>query len=211
MGDALGNIEGIKKGLSDWGRVLDLGEDTYRRWAIYADLAEQWGRRMDLTAPGGVREQHELLFLDAAVLIDQSMISTCARVVDVGAGVGAPTLPLAIAWPELRAVLVEPRRKRVAFLRYAVGVLGLQDRVTVLECRVSTDEPFVEGQPFDVALSRATFAPERWLGVGSSLASEILVMLGRAAPPTHTTLSLKKQCDYSVPSSGSPRSLLLYS
>ena len=45
--------------------------------------------------------------------------------VDLGSGAGLPGLPLAIAEPARRFVLVEPRKRRAAFLEWAIAELGL--------------------------------------------------------------------------------------
>ncbi|HWN80673.1 MAG TPA: 16S rRNA (guanine(527)-N(7))-methyltransferase RsmG [Candidatus Udaeobacter sp.] len=50
---------------------------------------------------------------------------------DAGSGAGFPGLPLAILFPELRAVLVESLRKKARFLTETVAMLGLAERVTV--------------------------------------------------------------------------------
>lgn len=48
-------------------------------------------------------------------------------VVDLGSGGGSPALPLKIACPWLRFVLVESRERKCAFLREAVRALKLPD------------------------------------------------------------------------------------
>ena len=47
--------------------------------------------------------------------------------IDIGSGGGSPALPLKIACPWLRYVLVESRKRKCAFLREAVRELGLRD------------------------------------------------------------------------------------
>jgi 16S rRNA (guanine527-N7)-methyltransferase len=54
---------------------------------------------------------------------------------DLGSGGGVPALPLAVALPGSRWVLIESGARRAAFLRQAVGRLGLDDRVSVVEER----------------------------------------------------------------------------
>lgn len=56
-------------------------------------------------------------------------------IADLGSGGGVPGLPLALARPDLRVVLIEAGHRRVRFLDEAVAALGLQDRVTVVEGR----------------------------------------------------------------------------
>jgi len=56
-----------------------------------------------------------------------------ARVLDIGSGAGLPGLPLAIARPDLRVVLVEPMLRRTTWLLEVVEALGLD--VSVVRSR----------------------------------------------------------------------------
>jgi 16S rRNA (guanine527-N7)-methyltransferase len=56
---------------------------------------------------------------------------------DVGSGAGLPAIPLAVAWPGERVVCLEPRDKRVSFLRHAARTLGLRS-VEVVQGRSET-------------------------------------------------------------------------
>jgi len=186
-----------------------VGISVPRGWPAYFDMAKAWGARTDLTGADTDAELAEILFLDAARLIEAAWLQSVGSLVDVGAGVGAPTIPLLLASPAQRATLVEPRRKRTAFLRSAIGSLDLANRVQVLEHSVDPDAPIVEGAPFDAALSRATFSPERWCAIGSRLAGEVWVFTAGTAPE-ESDLRLLRRIDYEVPSTGAPRSILAY-
>ena len=93
------------------------------------------------------------------------------RLVDVGAGAGIVGVTLALADPDLRVVLVEARRKKVAFLREIVERFSLPG-VTVLEGRAEElVERFREAFPCAVARGLAETAPvlellTGWLEVG---------------------------------------------
>ncbi len=179
-------------------------------WLAYFDTTKAWGARTDLTAARNDSELAEILFLDAARLIEAAWLESSGSLVDIGAGVGAPTIPLLLDSPGQHATLVEPRRKRTAFLRSAVGLLDLADRAQVLEQSVDPDAPVVRGAPFDVALSRATFSPEQWREIGSRLGSEVWVFTAGTDPEKAPGLHLLRRVDYEVPSTGAPRSILAY-
>ncbi len=179
-------------------------------WATFLEHAWTWGQRTNLTSAKDPAALCEILFVDAWHVWKNDLVPKGARVVDVGAGVGAPTIPLLCARPDMSAVLVEPRRKRVAFLRHVLGELQLQDRVGVVENKVNARQPSVPGAPFDVALSRATFDPADWLRIGSHLASDVFLFLARQDPPVLDGWELTQRIDYRVPSSDAPRAILRF-
>jgi 16S rRNA (guanine527-N7)-methyltransferase len=109
-----------------------------------------------------------------------------SSVVDVGAGGGLPGLPFAIMRPDARITVVEPRAKRVAFLRTAVRELPLTSAEVVRE-RAAGLQPGA----FDVAASRATFPPAEWLSLGLGLVRPkglVLVFAGQEWRPENSSL-----------------------
>lgn len=187
-----------------------VGVEAPASWRTYFEMAKAWGARTDLTAARDSDALAEILFLDAAFLVKAGWCAEGTALVDVGAGVGAPTIPLLLFNPTLRATLVEPRRIRTAFLRSVVGKLDITERAQVLEQRVDPQRPALDGAPFGVALSRATFAPDRWLVIGASLAEEVWALTAGVEPEATNAVTLVRRLDYRVPSSGAPRSILAY-
>ena len=66
--------------------------------------------------------------------------------------------------PDCRVTLVEPRAKRVAFLRAALREFG-SSTVSVLRARAEE----LEMRRYSVAVSRATFKAESWVEMASGL------------------------------------------
>ena len=141
------------------------------RCSEFADLLIRWNESINLTGAksgGAVVADHIRTPIALARRLDRP-----ARLVDVGSGGGLPALPLALLRPGLVIWLCEPIAKKAAFLRTAIRELKLADRVA-LEARraeeladeVAAD---VASRRFDVATSRATFAPETWLVLGRRL------------------------------------------
>lgn len=189
---------------------VEVGISEPEGWAAYFDIAQSWDARTDLTSARSDTELAEILFLDAAQVIRGEWIEGPASLVDVGAGVGAPTIPILLADATLHATLVEPRRIRTTFLRTAAGALGLSNRTTMLEQKVDPANPIVDGTPFGIALSRATFAPKDWLPIGAQLADEVWVLTAGTDVEPPADLVLTRRLDYRVPSSRAPRSILGY-
>lgn len=142
------------------------------------DLVVTWNAKVDLTAARDADELVDLFVADALILAKhQSEPDT--QWVDVGSGAGAPAIPLALLVPGLQLTLVEPKAKRVAFLRSALGTLGLGD-VQVLRARAED----IASRAHDVAMSRATLDPESWAREGARIARRaVWILLARADVP----------------------------
>jgi 16S rRNA (guanine527-N7)-methyltransferase len=96
-----------------------------------------------------LRPRHILDSLRAvACLGDEERVA-----VDVGSGGGLPGVPLAIARPDVKVVLLEPRESRVAFLELVLSTLRLEN--------ASVRQGRAEGAPVqgDVCLARALAKP----------------------------------------------------
>jgi 16S rRNA (guanine527-N7)-methyltransferase len=187
-----------------------IGIDEPDGWRRYHEIVESWGAKTDLTSARTDQELAEILFLDAAMVIRARWCSNGATLVDVGAGVGAPTIPILLSDETSTGVLVEPRRIRATFLRTAAGALGIAGRTTTLEQKLDPNAPSVAGAPFTIALSRATFSPDDWLRIGAQLAEEVWVLTAGTEPKAPHDLQLVRRLDYEVPSSGAPRAILAY-
>jgi 16S rRNA (guanine527-N7)-methyltransferase len=133
--------------------------------AAYVELLTRWNKTVNLTA----------LALDPPTddAIDRLLIEplvAAARIeardrlgVDVGSGGGSPAIPMKIAAPGLRMILVESRFKKAAFLREVVRHLELTGvdvenrRLEELATRVD-----LQGQAHIVTLRAVTPTVELW-------------------------------------------------
>lgn len=110
--------------------------------AAYAGLVRKWAPRLDLVSPGDLdrlEERHIQDSLRVVPLLEELPPGPCA---DIGSGAGLPGVPLAIARPERRWTLIEPRQRRAGFLEEVVRELGLNARVaanTVELCAVDDE------------------------------------------------------------------------
>jgi 16S rRNA (guanine527-N7)-methyltransferase len=108
--------------------------------------------------------------------------------------------------PTVELTLVEPRAKRVAFLRTALGLLGRVE-VTVLRGRSTELLP----KAWDVAVSRATLPPDEWLGEGARLAENgVWVLLARSEPPRLGGWGVRQDIDYRWPLTQVERRAVLF-
>lgn len=169
-----------------------------------------WNAKIDLTAAKTADALAELMLTDALVLARE--IPAGGRVVDVGTGAGAPGLALALARPDLRLTLVEPLQKRVAFLRTVIGSADFPGGA-MPELLARRGEDLPRGA-WDVAVSRATLAPEAWVALGCALVApggSVWALLAQAGPPEAPAGARGPAVSrYTLPFSGAPRAAARY-
>jgi 16S rRNA (guanine527-N7)-methyltransferase len=185
-------------------------DDAARRaLGAWIDLVSAWNARVDLTAARDRDELVDLMLADALLLSPR--VPAGARVVDVGSGAGAPGLPIAILRPDVRVTLVEPLQKRVAFLRTAIGSILPSGARPMVE-RSRGEDLVRRGARFDVAVSRATLAPEKWLALGAQLAPEgdVWVLLAREPAPEPAGRTIAVDERYRWPLTGVERRAVRY-
>ncbi len=127
----------------------------------YAHLLGTDGVERGLIGP---RERDRLWdrhILNSAAIAE--LIPVDARVADIGSGAGLPGIPLAIARPDLRLVLIEPLLRRATFLSEVVETLGL-DAVTVFHGRAEAPAARREHGGLDAVASRAVAALDKLTG-----------------------------------------------
>ncbi len=125
-----------------------LDDDQIDRLTHYLRLLEKWNRVYNLS---GVRNVHRMI---AAHLLDSLSVRDFLegqKVLDVGTGAGLPGIPLAIAQPGTKFVLLDANAKKIRFIRQAVIELGLRN-VTVQCKRIEAYRP---ESGFDTVISRA--------------------------------------------------------
>jgi len=112
--------------------------------------------------------------------------SISGRVIDVGSGAGFPGIPIAIAFPSARVLMLEPREKRLRFLDQTIERLRLEG----CEARKSTAETSGRSDLREFASHvtvRAVAGPTTALELAIPLlrrGGRALLYLGRQAQPT---------------------------
>ena len=144
----------LTKGLDLMG--LQVAENAIDRLDQYFLELTKWNQKMNLVAMGPDLKIIENHFLDSLTLIPTILDSEKpVNLLDVGTGAGFPGLVLGTALPELNITLMEPRLKRVSFLKHVIRTLGLS-KVTVLSERLDKNyKPEEENRRFTLITSRA--------------------------------------------------------
>ncbi len=126
---------------------LEEPEALLCRLERYRELLLQWNRVHNLT---GYTDKSTLEHYLFDSLYPVSFLPPVETAMDIGTGAGFPGLILAMAQPQTAWTLVEPLRKRAAFLQFVKADLKLAN-VTVENCRIEALEPRI----FDLVTSRA--------------------------------------------------------
>jgi 16S rRNA (guanine527-N7)-methyltransferase len=171
---------------------------------LYLDELVVWNQKIDLTAARSPEELVDLTVADAAVISAASRDE--GRWIDVGSGAGAPGLVLAMMLGSIKMTLVEPRDRRVAFLRSTIGKLRLTS--TSVERGRSDRLP---DAAWDTAVSRATLPPPAWLREGARIArTAVWVLLAREEPPSLEGWHPEADIRYEWPLTGASRRAVRY-
>jgi 16S rRNA (guanine527-N7)-methyltransferase len=117
----------------------------------YAEHLATTGVERGLIGPRETPRIWERHVLNCAVVA--GLLPDGARVVDVGSGAGLPGIPLALARPDARIVLVEPLARRVDWLREVIADLGVA--VEVERGRAEDDVVRRRWEGADVVTARA--------------------------------------------------------
>jgi 16S rRNA (guanine527-N7)-methyltransferase len=97
------------------------------RAGAYAELLLEANRRLNLTRVTAPAEVARLHLLDALAALPHLDALRPATAIDLGSGGGVPGIPLALARPDVRWVLVDSVRKKAEALRQMVRELGLSN------------------------------------------------------------------------------------
>lgn len=126
---------------------FEFNKDFYKDCTIFTKLLQQWGKIHNLTGRLSLEDINENI-LDS--IYPLNFINSCDSFADIGTGAGYPGLLLAIANKDIKAYLIEPRVKRVAFLNFVKASLKL-DNLTIICDRVEK----VKNLKVDLITSRA--------------------------------------------------------
>lgn len=139
----------------------------------YHDLLAGRGVDWGLIGPHERDRLWDRHVLNSVALAD--LLPRGVSMIDVGSGAGLPGIPLALARPDLRIVLLEPLQRRADFLELAVEELAL-DAVDVVRARAEDHR-----ERYDTVTGRAVAPLKKLVPWTAHLGPELVFLKGASA------------------------------
>ena len=219
--------DALRAQAAEVGVALDQGQ--LEKLGRFLDLLLAWNRKVNLTAIADPLQAVEVHLVDSLAAapevraiglprpppLAEGAGGGARRVLDLGAGGGFPSLPLAVLLPEVEFVLVDAVGKKVGFLKAAIAALGLAN-ARALHARAE-GRPEREKIPVcPSAICRAFLPLPQWLALAPAYVApggRVIAMLGPEAAipaPLPAGLDLASERAYRLPRSGAERRVAVF-
>ena len=154
---------------------LALNATQIARLLDFLELVEQWNTSYNLTAVNKPVDMISRHLLDSLALLPHVRGE---RLLDIGTGAGLPGIPLAVALPHTKIVMLDSGGKKVRFLNHVIRTLALTNAATE-HARIESYKPKVSP---DTITARAVAALPTMIGWCDHLMgpdTRLLAMKGR--------------------------------
>ncbi|HEU5058815.1 MAG TPA: 16S rRNA (guanine(527)-N(7))-methyltransferase RsmG [Kofleriaceae bacterium] len=158
---------------------IELADEVVARFDKYLALLNRWSASVNLVGTRDAGEIARVHLADSLAVLPH--LGGARRLVDVGSGAGLPGAAIAIARPDLEITSLEPVHKKHAFQAAVRRELDLTGFTPLAE-RDEQHRASPDFRPYDLAVSRATWAIPEWLERGARLVrpgGRVLAMEGR--------------------------------
>jgi 16S rRNA (guanine527-N7)-methyltransferase len=133
---------------------IELSNNQKQQFVQYYELLIEWNKVMNLTAITDLEDVLQKHFIDSLTIV-KAICPKNKTIIDVGTGAGFPGIPIKIAFPETKIVLLDSLNKRINFLNEVIHQLNLKE-IRTIHGRAEDygKNPKYRGQ-FDLCVSRA--------------------------------------------------------
>lgn len=132
--------------------LTDRQKDQFDR---YYEMLVEWNSVMNLTGITDYDEVNLKHFTDSLTLVRNIDMDSISSLIDIGTGAGFPGMPVKIAFPHIKVVLLDSLNKRIKFLNAVIEELELEN-VKTLHGRAEDYAKKEEyREKFDICTSRA--------------------------------------------------------
>lgn len=128
---------------------INLDDHQLELFKRYYEHLVEWNNKINLTAITEEKEVYIKHFFDSLCFSKIKMLND-ESLLDVGSGAGFPSIPLLIAFPNLKITIIDAQQKRIHFLESLIAELGLQAKL--IHGRA---EEFSFKNHFDIVTARA--------------------------------------------------------
>jgi 16S rRNA (guanine527-N7)-methyltransferase len=150
------NPEQFQHRLADHG--IELTAKQMEQFATYYRMLVESNQHVNLTRITAENDVYLKHFYDSIIgaLAEPRLQTESLTLCDIGAGAGFPSLPLKIAFPQLKVTIVDSLNKRINFLDDLVTTLGLTE-VQLIHDRAETfsAKKSPHREQFDLVTARA--------------------------------------------------------
>lgn len=132
---------------------INLDNNQLEEFYKYMCLLIEWNEKMNLTA---IIEPKEIIlkhFIDSLTILNE--IEDKNTLIDIGTGAGFPGIPLKIAKPNLKVVLLDSLNKRILFLNEVINKLELENIETIHARVEDIGKNIKYRENFEIVTSRA--------------------------------------------------------
>lgn len=149
------------------------------KFSLYLSELKKWNKKINLTS---LNEDLEIVikhFLDSLTPLPHVQMGSF--IMDLGSGGGLPGIPMKIARPDIRILLLDSTGKKVSFLNHMINILKFKNARALQQRADSRVFQEIMAGHLDVVVARAFGKIEKTLEVGAPYLKEggkLIVMKG---------------------------------
>lgn len=132
---------------------IELSQKQLEQFYNYMNILIKWNEVMNLTnitEPVEIIQKH---FVDSLTILKE--IGNSSKIIDVGTGAGFPGIPIKIAFPETKVILLDSLNKRIKFLNEVIEKLQLKNIETIHGRAEEIAQNKLHREKYDIAVARA--------------------------------------------------------